>query len=264
MIVDANGNPSPARVNIVCAADGTSGALVAVDPDLNGDGQADGTTTNGLVFNRTHIGAEDPVTTPVPGEGDASPRVITTTKNFSGGTVHGQLAATGASDEAFSRSLLYHECGVGTSPPSVQGEFRAVRIVETDTVLEVEDDNTVATFGTYVPVAATAIMTTTYKVCVTLDSLPGVVKCYARVQVEGARAGTAIGTTETVGIYSDAMLHAVAPMAGMDGAITAVAGAQTGATNILGLDVNADDSFDDDIPVGGQICNLFAETANQS
>ena len=272
MIVNATtGQPAPVRVNAVCAADG-AGGLVGTDPDLNGDGVADGTSINGLVFNITHMGAEDAVNTPVPGQGDANPRVMSVRKNFSGGTVHAQLPATGISSESFSRALLHHNCGVGTPPPAIAGEFRAVRIIETDTVLGVSEEG--ATEGTYVPLTATAITTTTHKVCVTLDSLPGVVKCFASVTVAGVRAGTAAGTTETVGIYRDAALHAVAPMPVAPAtALTAVAGAGTDNLGILNLDepvvaadgtITAPDGAIDDDVVQGKVCNLFLETRDQS
>lgn len=262
MIVNpTTGQPAPVRVNAVCAAD-DNGALVNADPDLNGDGQADGTPIDGLVFNITHKGAEDRVDTPVPGQGDANPRLQTSRKNFSGGTVHTRLPGTGASDEAFGRALLHHNCGVGTTPPNVAGTFRAVRIIETDTVLEVSE--TGATEGTYIPIPATAITTTTHKVCVTLDSLPGVVKCFASVTVAGDRAGDAAGTTETVGIYSDAMLHPVMPMPVAPATeLTAVTGAATDNLGILNLDENTDNTIDDDV-VQGKVCNLFLETRNQS
>ena len=121
LLVDATGNAAPERVNATCSnADGT-GALVGLAPDLDGDGVPDAVTTTGLVFNITHTGAEDAVMTPVPAQGDANPRVMSTSKNFSGGTVHAQLATTGVSDEAFSRALLYHDCGVGTAPPGCTG-----------------------------------------------------------------------------------------------------------------------------------------------
>ena len=281
MIVDASGDPAPVRVNAACDTD-AGGGLVSFVPDLNGDGrpdvQADGTTpvaaTIGLVFHVTHKGAEDAVNTPVPGEGDANPRVMSVRKNFSGGTVQAKLPATGVSDEAFSRALLHHDCGIGTAPPSVQGEFRAVRIVETDTVLEVSD--TGATEGTYVPILATQVTTTTHKVCVRLDSLPGVVKCFASVSVGGfgvARAGGAT-TTETVGIYRDAELHAVMPMpVGTATTLTAIAGASTDNLGILQLNepvqnvdgtvTPADADIDADV-VQGKVCNLFLETRNQT
>ena len=268
MIVNpTTGQPAPVRVNAVCAAD-DNGALVNADPDLNGDGQADGTPIDGLVFNITHKGAEAAVNTPVPGQGDANPRVMSVRKNFSGGTVHTRLPGTGASDEAFGRALLYHNCGVGTTPPNVAGTFRAVRIIETDTVLEVAESG--ATEGTYIPIPATAITTTTHKVCVTLDSLPGVVKCFASVVVAGDRAlrpGQSAGdttTTETVGIYRDAELHAVMPMPVAPATeLTAVTGAGTDNLGILNLDEDNDNTIDNDV-VQGKVCNLFLETRNQS
>ena len=275
MIVDpATGQPTPERVDAVCGVEATTNlALVSATPDLNGDGTPD-TGAIGLIFNITHTGAEDAVNTPVPAQGDANPRVTSVRKNFSGGTVHAEMAATGASEEAFSRSLLYHECGVGTAPPVIAGEFRAVRIIETDTVLEISDGSAgnEATEGTYIPIGDTTITTTTHKVCVILDSLPGVVKCFASVTVDGARAGMAQGTTETVGIYRDGELHAVAPMpVGTATTLTDITGAANAATDNLGI-LNLDEhdgaggapdtEIDDDV-VEGKVCNLFLETTAQ-
>ena len=128
------------------------------------------------------------------------------------------MAATGGSAESFDRAQLYHDCvnEDATAPPNVAGEFRRrVQIVETDVVLQIEDDESNVNFGTYVPGAGTTLMTTTTKVCIRLDSMPGSVKCYVRVVKTGTRGGATASTTETIGIYSDEMLHAVAPMADM-------------------------------------------------
>ena len=69
------------------------------------------------------------------------------------------------------------------------------------------------------------------------------VKCFASVTVEGARAGMAVGTTETVGIYRDAALHAVAPMpVALETTLAPVptADAETVNLGILSLDEHND------------------------
>ena len=296
-LVGTNGQPAPVRQDAICGTDDT-GILVAVAPDLNGDGAPDEPGV-GLVFNVTHTGAEKPVMTQVPPQGKDNPRLMTTTKHFSGGMVFAKLASTGSSDEAFSRAQLYHDCGGVTAPPEVQGEFRAVQIVEEDVVLGVDETTSGATEGTYIPLDATKITTTTRKVCVRLDSLPGAVKCYYSSSVRGDRAhpeqtaGT-ITTTEQIGIYRDEELHAVMPMAslataaaegtpattkglvnpqGADPAQTSTGGTTGGPTagtpdddhiNLLRIDVNADGVIDTDDGTdifGPKLCNLFEETA---
>ena len=138
-------------------------------------------------------------------------------------------------------------------------------MVETDVVLRVEDDEESVNFGTYVPNDTTALTTTTTKVCIRLDSMPGSVKCYVRVVKAGTRGAATGSTTESIGIYSDEMLHTVAPMASMDGLVNPQSA--TADINVLGLDLNADGNVDasDNTVVGAidasKLCNLFSEAA---
>ena len=271
--------PIPAAQNAVRMAPAASNAdtangYVQVDclntmfnenanPDLDGDGEGDlaaGYTANsGLLFVKTERGMEQSsdrteATT-------SSPALVTTvTKTFSGGYVFANMDIRGGSDEGIQRDRLNHVCQVGTAPPSIKGHFRAVTIVDESKNVRLSND--AATRGLQEDIPNTTVTKTTQKVCVRLDSLPGVVKCYVKnvVAVPATPLGNAAGVaanagTDTIGIYNP------------DGTLTPVMpAAETGATNtgqVGPANGGNDEQFIADANdfQGAKLCNLFREAA---
>ena len=159
-------------VQVTCTA---GGVFAAPDnPDLNGDGVGDlqgYTAEAGPVFIKSHRGSESSVEN-TEGSSTVAASQKRTSKVFSGGLILAEMTGTGASAEAFERAQLYHDCGVGTAPPNLAGQWRAVRIEETNVNRQKD-----AATGLVTDVDDSSVVTTTSKVCVMLDSLPGVVKC---------------------------------------------------------------------------------------
>lgn len=213
----AAANPN-GYVQVTCTL---GGVFAAPDnPDLNGDGTGDlqgYTAEAGPIFLKSHRGSESSVED-MEGSSTAAASQKRTNKAFSGGLILAEMTGTGASAEAFERAQLYHDCGVGTATPNLRGEWRGVRIVETN----VNRQKNAAT-GLVTDVANSDVVTTTTKICVKLDSLPGVTKCYVRVQVvpnssatagDGTLASAATASvSETIGIYTADGLTAVMPAA---------------------------------------------------
>ena len=203
-------------VQVTCTL---GGVFAAPDnPDLNGDGTGDlqaYTAEAGPVFIKSHRGSESSVEN-TEGSSTTAASQKRTSKVFSGGLVLAEMTGTGASAEAFERAQLYHDCGVGTATPNLRGEWRAVRIQEVNVNRQKAADT-----GLVTDVADSSVTTTTSKVCVKLDSLPGVTKCYVRVQVApaaspatGSLASAAMASvSETIGTYTADGLTAVMPAA---------------------------------------------------
>ena len=100
--------------------------------------------------------------------------VVTTTKTFIGGSVFADLNTATGLDEPAERQDLYSQCGVGTAPSYIVGTYRAVQI--TESALPYVDGEPRPTSDSD-PTPSPYPPTVTTKVCVVLDSLPGVTKC---------------------------------------------------------------------------------------
>ena len=130
---------------------------------------------------------DDPVRKPADDFGLATSTVET--RDFVGGPIFATLLNNGP-DEALERELLRNQCGVGTDPPSIVGEWKSVQktsSITTYTNMEAGDP---------------ADTITLLKVCVVLDAHPGVTKCFVKETVAGE-------TTMQIAIYDGANLDTV-------------------------------------------------------
>ena len=258
---DANPN---GYLQVTCTAGGVFEALD--NPDLNGDGTGDlqgYTAEAGPVFLKTHRGSESSVED-MEGSSTTATSQKRTDKAFSGGLVLAEMTGTGASAEAFERAQLYHDCGVGTSTPNLRGEWRGVRIVE----VHVNRQKNAGT-GLVTDVANSSVTTTTSKICVRLDSLPGVVKCYVRVQViphasatqgDGTLASMATASiSETIGTYTADGLAAVMPAARATGANMGQLTPNDASPDERFVQLNAAGDMAVADFQGVKLCNLFNE-----
>ena len=103
-------------------------------------------------------------------------KTVVFTKHFAGGMLAADMSTKGGNDEVFERMRLHSDCRIGTPPTAIKGEWRSVHITEVTTphdpaTKEAETDD-----------ATTDI---TRKVCIKLDSLPGVVKCFIEMDPAG-------------------------------------------------------------------------------
>ena len=244
----------------------------APNPDFDGDGVGDLTgeaaadsRDAALLFVKTHRGGDATPQTQAGSKAAASGVAgvsITEQKSFSGGIFFADMDTRGGSDEALERSQLYHDCGVGTAPSNLEGEWRAVKI-------ENKSQNTqLDTNGLETPLPNSLVTKTTQKICLRLDSLPGSVKCYVREQtvvndgnataVAGSvAAGVMPSDTEKVIIYGDG----TNPMVVMPHAASATAATNAGKLNPTAGGANAQFIGDADDFAEAKICNLFEEAA---
>ena len=249
-------------VQVTCTL---GGVFAAPDnPDLNGDGAADlqgYTAEAGPVFIKSHRGSESSVEN-MDGSSTTAASQKRTNKAFSGGLILAEMTGTGASAEAFERAQLYHDCGVGTATPNLRGEWRGVRIVE-----EHVNRQKAADTGLVTDVANSIVTTTTSKICVRLDSLPGVVKCYVRVQVApdaspaagSLASGATASISESVGTYTADGLAAVMPMARATGATIGQLTPDDAAADEFFVQLDAAGTGAVADFQGVKLCNLFNE-----
>ena len=237
--------PQNLAVGVACAAN-----FVESNHDPDGMGPLEDVLTDdidGLVLVKSARGAEPAETVDnIPDTLDPQTRTVTT-KSFVGGGIYAELDDTGASGESFYRGRLHNTCGVGTAPPNLAGEWRGVHIVATTH----QRTGTVATG--FMDVEASEVEVDTRKLCVVLDSTPGVAKCYIRTvttspddgDITDDNADRDVKVEEVVGLYApDGTVHPVAPMATMG----TVPGTDSVDVTILGT---ADDL------AAAKICNLF-------
>ncbi len=173
------------------------------------------------------------------------------TKSFVGGVILADMSTSGGNDEVFERHELYHDCGVGTPPSDIRGEWRAVKITKTVTQYSAPG----------VPIAAGSpgapATSNTTKVCVKLDSMPGVVKCF--IEEDGPLATGDV--REQIALYDETGATPVAPMAMDDGTLAAPGASANGTNanvdNLFGTGTEAPQILSaDDL---GKTCWLFEE-----
>lgn len=269
LVTAAAGSEATANgyVEIACNAD----VFDLVNPDLNGDGTGDLLSPAGtddaptVVFIKSHRGG-DAAAVPQEGTVAATSSVagvrVTEQKSFTAGQFFADMDSRGGSDEAIQRGQLYHDCGVGTAPSALAGDWRAVNIVNTT------QNTQLGSNGLEIPLADTLVTKTTSKVCLRLDSLPGAVKCYVREQtvvndgstaaVAGSvAAGVMASDTEKIIIYGDGS----SPMLVMPHAHAATAATNPGKLNPTAA--TADEQFIANANdfAGAKLCNLFREAA---
>lgn len=192
--------PAPATGNFLATAAINANVVVACDTSLFGaasytDKAGDPATgaANSLIFEKTHRAEPDPVMTQVEATQFERAHVLTTTHKFASGPFHANMPNSG-SDEGLERAILDTQCSVGTSPPALAGTWKAVEITEA----KVYYVNGVA-LDTGNP--ADSI---TRKVCLSLNSTPGAVKCFVDKPDVGTNAMLSIG------IYApDGTLHPI-------------------------------------------------------
>ena len=250
-------------VEVVCNAD----VFDPINPDLNGDGAGNLISPAGdaddptLVFIKSH---RDGDAAPVPQEGTKAATAsvagvsVTEQKSFTAGQFFADMDTRGGSDEAIERAALYHDCGVGTAPSMLRGEWRAVNIVNITQNTQLGDN------GLETNLDDTMVTKTTHKVCLRLDSLPGAVKCYVREQTTvdagalpgSVAAGVMASDTEKIIIYGDGS----DPMVVMPHAAAATAATNPGKLNPIADTPDEQfiiaDGFDF---AGAKLCNLFRE-----
>lgn len=200
----------------------------------------------------------------VPSTEVSQAKTVVTEVNFSGGSFFAEMSNTGGNDEVDERRILYSACENGTAPSSLRGEWRALVKTEVTT----PHDAT-----TKLPVTASAMTTTTTKVCVRLDSVLGAVKCFIRVDGP-APATPAVGSdvVEQIAIYDgtqeeeeDMISTVVAgtaadPTASTDKVLPAGTSAATTANAVQEF-VSASDIFATEASNVAKICHLFEGAA---
>ncbi len=186
----------------------------------------------------------------VPSTEVSAARTVVTTKMFSGGPFFAKMDTSGGNNEAFDRRLLHSDCGIGERPPAIKGEWRGVEIEDVSTGI---DPRTKTPFVDTNDDPSDVMTTKTTKVCVRLDSVPGTVKCFIKVdgpaandvtqqiatydgtQPEGMRISTVVAGMGAAG--ADKLLASQASPAPIEQNFV-------GAGNLLSQEV-------------GSLCNLF-------
>lgn len=161
---------------------------------------------------------------------------VVTTKRFAGGLVFADMNTRGGNVEAHQRIDLHSNCGVGTDPSAIAGEWRAVRITEDAQSFDVEKN----------PVAATSggvIRSITTKVCLRLDSIPGTVKCFVETETQASNAaGPPVEFAAATMVNQQIALYDGSAEEGM--MLTGVAPMPHRTTKLLPLTVEANDNTD--------------------
>ena len=159
------------------------------------------------------------------------------TKRFVGGVILADMSTTGGNDEVLERHELYSNCGVGTPPSDIRGEWRAVKITK---VVTQYSQPGVDVLGTETGETGNGpATTTTTKVCVKLDSTPGVVKCF--IEEDGPVTGTGDAKQQIALYDAETGATAVAPLAGPDGMLSTPSGATSSTPDDTLFDVTGDD-----------------------
>ena len=209
-------------------------AVAIADPQAAGE-CSDAFFSTGLNFAKTmRMEATTEPEVDVPASEFNQPHKLEVTKELVGGTVTAKLDTRGGSDEPIERGYLYNNCGEGTTPANIKGDWSAAKIAEKRTVYTDGKPSVVAT-------------TTTTKVCVRLDSHPGAVKCYVRVVAPDSPLDTDTDEeiSEQIALYDGEMLTTVVSQEKLG----------TGAgTPVAATFVSADD-----VPQVQRLCGLFAE-----
>jgi len=257
------GQPAPEALEVQCG----NVLFEAVDVDAMGSPIAaiQGLPSSGdtaaidgeLILVKTETASEGKTVTPVASTEISRAKSVATTKTFSGGILFADMSTTGGNDEVLDRRDLFNDCRIGTPPSDIRGHWRAVKIEDVTT----EHDATTRQL-----IDATAVTTTTTKVCLRLDSTPGVVKCFIEKAVDAPTVDGAEpndSTSQQIAIYDSTAeegmeLSTVKAGTGIGSVKTlppdAVANANlaqpffgTGANNVIS-DVNV-----------SRLCNLFEE-----
>ena len=169
-----------APITVVCGSELFGPQEVKAEGNVN---VADDVSPNGLVFVKTGRAAVAEHETARTPQNDIDPATKTTTsKKFVGGYVVATQNTTGGSEEPLDRRDLYRDCQKGTPPPGIRGDWQGVQIIENTKAFR--DGGQVNLSDGKTPDGNTPAIeaeVTTTKVCVRLDSHPGVVKCFIDV-----------------------------------------------------------------------------------
>ncbi len=262
-ILNANGVPTPASGIVARCNDDVFTTLAENAAATLGEMTGLTHATGELVFIKSEqLVGTDAIKSEV--ENDKTPtknatRVNKTTR-LVGGSFFAEMSTTGGNDESGERAILYSNCSTGTAPSDLRGHWRAVEITEVSQEYSAP--------GTAVADAVTT--TTTTKVCLRLDSVPGTVKCFIEIEVDapadadGAQSGDF--TTEQIALYDGTaaegmMITPVAPKAAAATGLLAVpAGTDGGTANASAAAValfGADQDLDADNV--SKLCALFEE-----
>ena len=149
-----------------------------------------------LVFIKTGTAMETNRNNPevIPSTEVSLAKTVVSTKHFAGGTLAADMSTKGGNDEVFERMRLHDDCRIGTAPSAVAGEWRSVYITKVTTPYNAQK------------VAQSTTTERTRKVCIRLDSLPGVVKCFIEMDPNIA-AGSTGDLVQQIALY-DGMAEA--------------------------------------------------------
>ena len=211
--------------------------------------------TFGIVFVKTGKGATEEVTVRVSSSEFNPPADVTTNKTFVGGKLFADLSfASDNREELLERLDLYSQCGVGTSPSYIVGDWRAVKIVDSAKIYKE---------GRPEPNLA---VTTTTKICVRLDSHPGVTKCFVDVNAPAALVDAdfdfatdatpsySAGDDSFIALYDGTMLNKIVKKGDLKGPTTTGSLFDDGDLAVIvatGRDATTNDQVD------AKLCNLF-------
>ena len=263
-----DGSPAPVSLEVQCGdvlfeqmdVDAPGSPVAAVQGLA---GQIDGE----LIFVKTEAGSEDKTVEQIDSTQISRAKSVTTTKTFSGGMLFADMKTDGGNEEFFDRRDLFRDCRIGTSPSAIKGHWRAVKIVA-DTVEHNADKQ---------PIADTIVKATTTKVCLRLDSTPGVVKCFVEKDVNAPTVDSAEpndSISQEIAIYDStaepgmelstvkAGSPATGPMRFLPPVPPATDLQSNQNQNFFGDGVSSDSDSDSDNILAlnvSRLCNLFTE-----
>lgn len=176
-LVNNAGQPAPVAFEAQCSSTlfdeipASTPALMAI-PGISGLANAE------LILIKTGAAMETNKDNPevIPSTEVSLAKTVVSTKHFAGGVLAADMSTKGGNDEVFDRMSLHSDCKVGTAPGAIAGEWRSVHI---------EKVTTPHNATTREAITASATTDITRKICIRLDSLPGVVKCFIEMNPTG-------------------------------------------------------------------------------
>lgn len=214
-----------------------------------------------LIFIKTGAAMETNKDDPelIPSSEVSLAKTVVSTKHFAGGTLVADISTKGGNDEAFERMRLHADCEVGTAPSAIVGEWRSAHITEVTTPHSAT---------TREAITASATTDITRKVCIRLDSLPGVVKCFIEMNPTGDE-----NTVQQIALYDGEITTVImgkdedpADDTANDKLLDEVPSTITGnlaQVDFFGMNFDSNDATAEDLSDAdtGRLCRLFEEGA---